>query len=325
MPDARTRTLYVLDYLLDRTDEGKGHIVHLEDIVNHLHQLNIPAERKSVSRSIKALEDYGIDVIYDPVEKGYRILSREFDLQELQILIDCVLSSKFLTQKVARRLVDKLKKKASVYDRPKFERRHYLTHRVRSMNDSVFYHLDDLHEAIANDCQISFRYYTFAEKKQKLYRHNGELYYASPYALIWNDDNYYLVAYNKGKIKHFRIDKMEQIQIVEASREGAELYKALDIGELNLRAFSMYGGTELRTTIVFHNHLSGVVVDRFGTDIMMLPVPGDANHFSITIPVEVSPQFFGWICGLGNEARITYPPEVVQRMKDFVKSISDLY
>lgn len=171
-----------------------------------------------------------------------RIVDREFETQELQLLIDSVQSSRFITQKQAKTLTEKLKAKASRYDRMLLDRRCYVPNRVRSMNDSIFYHLDDLHTAIANDWQITFKYFYFTPKKQKAYYKKGELYTASPYALLWSDNNYYLLAFEGGKMKHFRVDKMDEIDIVCQKREGKDAFKELKLTERSLRMFSMFSG-----------------------------------------------------------------------------------
>ena len=232
--------------------------------------------------------------------------------QEHQLLIDSVQSSRFITQKQAKTLTEKLKAKASRYDRVLLDRRCYVPNRVRSMNDSIFYHLDDLHTAIANDWQITFKYFYFTPKKQKAFYKKGELYTASPYALLWSDNNYYLLAFEGGKMKHFRVDKMDGISIVAQKREGKKEFKELNLSERSLRMFSMFSGKVQKVKIRFSNHLANVVIDRFGRDIVM--VPDDEKHFTIHTDIEVSPQFFGWICGLGKAVRILAPAEVVEEM-----------
>lgn len=224
---------------------------------------------------------------------------------------------------MAKELTDKLKKQASRFDRVTLDRRTYVANRVRSMNDSVFYHVDDLHAAIANDWQISFKYFTYDLQKKKKYYKRGAFYKASPYALLWNDDNYYLLAYEGGKMKHFRVDKMDNIRVDYEKREGKEAFKALKLTDRSLKVFSMFGGTEENVTMHFSNHLTGVVIDRFGRDVMLLPV--DEHHFSVSVKVEVSPQFFGWVCGLGKGVRIVSPAAVVEQMGEYVKEIANMY
>ena len=252
---------------------------------------------------------------------GYWVKNPKFEPYELRLMVDGIQSSKFIPQKEAKELSDKIKKLASRNERILLERRNYVANRVRSLNDSVFYHIDDIHSAIADGWKLSFHYFTYDLQKKK--RYFKEHYIVSPYALIWNDDNYYLLAYHAGMMKHFRVDKIDDIKIVKERREGVEAFKTLKLTERSLKVFSMYGGTEETITLRFSNHLIGVVLDRFGRDIRISP--DDDRHFKITVKVEVSPQFYGWLCGLGTGVRIIHPDEVAQKMGEYVRSIAKMY
>ena len=316
----RLKLFYLLDYLLKNTDET--HTVKVQEIIEHFdNYYKIPVEQKTVCSDLHLLDEYGYETQYDGRTRGWRIIVREFDTQELQLLIDSVQASRFITQKKAKELTDKLKAKASRFDRILLERRCYVPNRVRSMNDKIFYSLDDLHIAIANDWQITFRYFYFTPKKERAYY--KKTYSASPYALLWSDNNYYLLAYESGKMKHFRVDKMDGIDIVRTKREGKEVFKDMKLNERSLRMFSMFSGKVQKVKIRFSNHLANVVIDRFGRDVVM--VPDDEKHFTIHTDIEVSPQFFGWLCGLGRGARILAPAEVVEEMGNYVKGIAEMY
>ena len=316
----RLKLFYLLDYLLKNTDET--HTVKVQEIIEHFENYyKIPVEQKTVCSDLHLLDEYGYETQYDGRTRGWRIIVREFDTQELQLLIDSVQASRFITQKKAKELTDKLKAKASRFDRVLLERRCYVPNRVRSMNDKIFYSLDDLHIAIANDWQITFRYFYFTPKKERAYY--KKTYSASPYALLWSDNNYYLLAYESGKMKHFRVDKMDGIDIVRTNREGKEVFKDMKLNERSLRMFSMFSGKVQKVKIRFSNHLANVVIDRFGRDVVM--VPDDEKHFTIHTDIEVSPQFFGWLCGLGRGARILAPAEVVEEMGNYVKGIAEMY
>ena len=316
----RLKLLYLLDYLLENTDET--HTVKVQEIIEHFENYyKIPVEQKTVCSDLHLLDEYGYETQYDGRTRGWRIIVREFDTQELQLLIDSVQASRFITQKKAKELTDKLKAKASRFDRVLLERRCYVPNRVRSMNDKIFYSLDDLHIAIANDWQLTFRYFYFTPKKERAYYR--KTYSASPYALLWGDNNYYLLAYESGKMKHFRVDKMDGIDIVHTKREGKEVFKDMKLSERSLRMFSMFSGKVQKVKIRFSNHLANVVIDRFGRDVVM--VPDDEKHFTIHTDIEVSPQFFGWLCGLGRGARILAPAEVVEEMGNYVKGIAEMY
>lgn len=284
----RLKLFYLLDYLLEETDET--HTKKVQEIIEHFENYyKIPVEQKTVCSDLHLLDEYGYETQYDGRTRGWRIIGREFETQELQLLIDSVQASRFITQKKAKELTDKLKAKASRFDRVLLERRCYVPNRVRSMNDKIFYSLDDLHIAIANDWQITFRYFYFTPKKERAYY--KKTYSASPYALLWSDNNYYLLAYESGKMKHFRVDKMDGIDIVHTKREGKEVFKDMKLSERSLRMFSMFSGKVQKVKIRFSNHLANVVIDRFGKDITM--IPEDEKHFTIHTDIEVSPQFFG--------------------------------
>ncbi len=315
----RLKLFYLLDYLLENTDET--HTVKVDEIILHFSNYKIPIEQKTVYSDLHLLDEYGFETQYDGRTRGWRIIDREFDVQELQLLIDSVQSSRFITQKQAKNLTDKLKAKASRFDRVLLERRCYVPNRVRSMNDSIFYHLDDLHTAIANDWKISFRYFNYNPKKEKVY--NKKTYSASPFALLWNDNNYYLLAYEGKKMKHFRVDKMDKIEITCQKREGKDAFRAMKLTERSLRTFGMYSGEEKIVKIRFSNHLANVVLDRFGREVTM--AYEDEKHFTISVPVEISPQFYGWLCGLGRGVKVLAPEEVVEGMGKFVKGIAEMY
>ena len=322
--DKRKKLLYILQYLLENTDEN--HIVKTPDIIEHLqNNYNIPVERKTIYTDIKLLQDFGeendIEILYDAKDKGYYVNQREFDFEELRLIIDCLQSSKFITQRKAKTLADKLKKQTSRHNRSILDRRAFVDNRIRNMNDSAFYGLDNIHAAIAEDKKITFRYFNYNIQKEKKY--NKKSYIASPFALLWNAGNHYLLAFESGKMKHFRVDKMDNVKLSDERRDGKEEYNALRVSERSAKLFSMYGGAEERITLRFSNHLTGVVIDRFGKDIVMRP--DGKNHFTIIVSVEVSNQFFGWLCGLGKAVRLVSPAHIAEQLKDYVKGIAGMY
>lgn len=318
----RLKLFYLLEYMLEHTDDN--HTVKAADISTHLfNQYRIPVEEKTVYSDLHLLDEYGYETQYDFKTRGWRILDREFNLQELQLLIDSIQASRFITQKKAKELTDKLKKKASRFDRMLLDRRCYVPNRIRSSNDKIFYHLDDLHAAIANDWQITFKYFYFTPKKQKAYYKKGSKYTASPYALLWNDNKYYLLAFESGIMKHFRVDKMDDIDVIYQKREGKAEYKEMKLTERSMRMFSMYSGEIRKVKMRFSNHLANAVIDRFGQDIVM--TKDDDRHFTIYTDIEVSQPFFGWICGFGKAASILAPADVVEQMKEHVNKIAEMY
>ena len=322
----RLKLFHILNYLMENTDEE--HFASSGKIMEHLeNKYNIPLERRTVYSDINLLMEYGEDanfeIEYNHKEHGYNIIYREFDLLELQLLIDGIQSSKFITEKTAKEITDKLKRFTSRYNRPVLDRRAYVTNRIRNENESAFYGIDSIHLSIAQDKKISFRYFYYNENKAKTYRKKGEPYIASPYALLWNDDNYYLLAFEGKKIKHFRVDKMEKVEQLEEPREGKEAFKAINLSEWLIKVFSMYGGKEENVTLRFSDHKAGVVIDRYGSDITLIPDGG--KHFKINVAVEVSDQFYAWLCGFGKAAKILSPAHVVEGMYKHVDKIRSMY
>ena len=152
---------------------------------------------------------------------------------------------------------------------------------------------------------------------------NGAEYIVSPWALTWDDENYYMVGYEEvsGKIKHYRVDKMQEIRVTEESRLGRENFKDFDLAAFARKTFGMYGGEDRKITLEGENHLVGVVIDRFGTDIMIREHGNDRFHVSVT--VSVSPQFFGWLAGIGKGIRISWPEDVREEYKQYLQGIID--
>jgi len=322
--DKRKKLLYILQYLLENTDENN--YANASDIIEHLqNEYNIPVERKTIYADIRLLKEYGdefgLEIEDKKSTKGYRILQREFELDELHLIIDCIQATKFITQRKAKELTDKLKTLTSRHNRRTLDRRAFVDNRIRNMNDRAFSGVDNIHAAIAEDRKITFRYFNFNLKKEKEY--NKKSYVASPYAVLWNDGQCYLLAFESGKMKHFRIDKMDTVKQLDEKRDGKGEYRAMNLSERSTRIFSMYGGKEERVTLRFSNHLVGVVIDRFGKDLMLIPDGG--KHFTISVTVEVSPQFFGWLCGLGKGVRLVSPALVVEQLQDYIKGIAALY
>ncbi|MEG1546817.1 MAG: WYL domain-containing protein, partial [Bacteroides sp.] len=264
----KLKLLHVMQILLDKTDEA--HPITMDEIINHLNSLGISAERKSVYDDIEALRVYGLDVCLTRGKIiGYYIGNRTFELPELKLLVDSVQSSKFVTEKKTLSLIKKLVNLSSIYEAQLIKRQVYVKNRIKSMNESIYYNVDSIHNGIACDKKITFRYYEYDVHKEKRFRRNGERYYVSPFALTWDDENYYLIAYDSDAriLKHYRVDKMDKIEVIEVERDGKEAFTDLDMAVYTKRTFSMFGGEEMAVTIEFANHLIGVVMDKFGKDV----------------------------------------------------------
>ena len=309
------KLLYVMEALLHESDEN--HPLSMEDLLRYLEEKGIRAERKSIYSDIETLQAFGLDVHGTRGRTaGYYVGEREFELPEIKLLIDSVQSSKFITERKTMQLIRKLAGLMSVHEAALMKRQLYVKNRIKSMNESIYYNVDALHQAIAADKQIEFRYSSYTITKEKKFRRGGRPYRVSPLALSWAEENYYLIAYEAetDKIKHFRVDKMDSIRIVDQFREGKKLLRDMDMGEYTRKNFSMFGGTEEVVTLRFSNRMIGVVIDTFGKDVAITAV--DEEHFLIRAAVAVSPQFFGWLFGLDGEAAIVAPEPVKQRFQE---------
>ena len=241
--------------------------------------------------------------------------AREFELAEVKLLIDAIQSSKFITQTKSRELITKIKSFVSEHQAKQLQRQVYINDRVKTMNESVYYNVDDIHTAINQNKKIRFKYYKWDINKKLVPRHNGDWFVVSPWALTWDDENYYMVAFDHldHKIKHYRVDKMMRISIEEEQRNGKEAFKNFDMAEYSKATFGMYQGQKTKVKIRFTNYMCGVFIDRFGKDISFRPI--DDEHSELHVDVNVSPQFFGWIFSLGKDVKVVGPEEVVEELR----------
>ena len=253
------------------------------------------------------------------------MISRTFEVAELKLLVDAIQSSKFITERKTNTLIKKLEKLVSKYDAMKLQRQVYVSGRIKTMNESIYYTIDAIHHAISENKKIQFQYFQWNVKKEMELRHDGAYYQISPWGLSWDDENYYLVGYDSAadKIKHFRVDKMLRIQMTEESREGREHFKKLDMADYSKKSFGMFGGKEQRVKLLVENCMAGVIIDRFGKDLMMIPAGDD--KFTVNVDVHVSGQFLGWIISLGEGVKIVGPDEVLEMMQKEIERLSRQY
>ena len=321
----KLKIIYVMEYLLKYSDET--HPVTTNQIIAYLQSHDIAAERKSIYSDIDSLRDYGLDIIQvaDGNTYGYYVASRDFELPELKLLVDSVQSSKFITHKKTMSLIKKIENLASVYEAQLLNRQVFVTNRIKTMNESIYYNVDAIHAGIANNRKIRFHYFEYTVQKERRFRRENAWYVVSPFALTWDDENYYLVAYDTEAaiIKHFRVDKMVDIEMTEQERDGQEAYAALDMAVYARKVFGMFSGEEETVQLRFENHLVGAVLDRLGRDVMLVP-DGD-DHFTVRTNVAVSPQFFAWVFGFGASAQIIGPESVVVKMKEHIQSVAAQY
>ena len=308
--------LYRLAQIMqEKTDDE--HYITMPEIMKELAKYDITADRKSIYNDLRDLSVLGIEVEGEPDGNRYHyhVVDRAFELPELKLLVDAIQSSKFITEKKSNALIKKLETLVSKYDAQKLQRQVFVSGRIKTMNESIYYTVDAIHNAISADKKIKFQYYQWNEKKEMELRHSGAWYHISPWGLSWNNENYYLVGYDseEEKIKHFRVDKMLHIKLSKESREGNEHFKKLDMADYAKKSFGMFGGKERTVKLLVKNNLAGVIIDRFGKDVMM--IPADNEHFTVSVDIHVSKQFLGWVFSLGENIKILGPDDVVEMMK----------
>ena len=317
----KLKLFYLRDFLLRSSDEE--HRLTIRDMIAHLASHDISAERKSLYSDLNLLQEYGMDIVRTP--KGYYVGSRGFELPELKLLVDSVQSSKFITHKKTASLIKKIETLASVHSAQLLHRQVFVKNRIKTMNESIYYNVDEIHNGISKNRKIRFLYFEYNVAKERQYRHGGAYYVVSPFAMTWDDENYYLVAYDSeaGIIKHYRVDKMEKISTLDEERDGQEVYQALDMAVYTRKTFGMFTGEEIKVQMRFENHLVGAVLDRLGSEVFI--VPDGPAHFTVRTDVVVSPQFFAWVLGFGSQAQIVGPAHVVDGMKAHIGSVAALY
>lgn len=322
----KLKPLYIMNYLLQNTDAD--HPVTVSQIIGYLDSQGISAERKSIYSDIEALQYFGLDIVQAGSGRscGYYVDHRNFELPELKLLVDSVQSSKFITHKKTASLIRKIETLASIHEAQLLNRQVFVKNRIKTMNESIYYNVDEIHNGISRNKKLRFLYFEYNVQKERQYRRNGEYYVVSPFALTWDDENYYMVAYDSAAamIKHYRVDKMEKISILEEEdRDGQEAYQALDMAIYARKTFGMFTGQEESVVLRLENHLVGAVLDRLGRDVFI--VPDGPDHFTVRMDVVVSPQFFAWVSGFGSSAQIIGPQDVVAKMREHIRSVAALY
>ena len=317
----KRKLLVLYRFLLARTDDD--HPVTVQEMQDELTRWDISAERKSIYNDMEELRQLGVDVqSRKGKHAGWFIGQREFELAELKLLVDAVQSSRFLTLRKSDSLIRKLEGLASVYQAQKLQRQVYVDRRVKTMNESIFYNVDKLHTAIAAGRAVAFRYFEYNAKKEKVYRREGRRYYVSPCGLIWDNENYYLAAWDEenGEVRHYRVDKMTDITITGMPRH---VPKNWDPEGYARRHFGMFSGRQGQVRLRCTSALAGVVLDRFGQDVML--VPDGEDHFTVTLDVVVSPPFWGCVFGLGDGVEVLSPDWAVGEFRRRLGQVAALY
>lgn len=313
------------EIMLECTDDE--HYLTMAEIKDALAAYDITADRKSLYQDLRDLEVLGIEVEGEPVGNRYHyhVIGRTFELPELKLLVDSIQSSKFITERKTASLIRKLEKLVSKYDAQKLQRQVYVSGRIKTMNESIYYTVDAIHNAISENKKIKFQYFQWNVKKEMELRHGGAYYHISPWGLSWDDENYYLVGYDSESdmIKHYRVDKMLHIRFSDEMREGREHFRKFNMADYAKKSFGMFGGEEETVKLLVHNSLAGVIIDRFGKDVMLFPA--DEAHFTVNVNVHVSRQFLAWVISLGENVTLIGPENVVEKMQAEITRLNKQY
>ena len=332
----KVKTLFVAKYFLENSDEN--HPVTAGDITDYLkNECGIEAERRAIYRDIAALRDvFGMDI--DGGQGGkYRLLSRQLEFDDLRLLAECVHAAKFISASKAKELVSTIAEFCSSYQAEELQREVFLCDRVKTTRKDILLIIGIIQAAMSvrengkpkPPQKISFKYlkYTIQDKNTQVERRKGAAYKVSPYKLLINEGNYYLLAYDDKAqdMRTYRVDRMKEVKALDEPREGAEAFAAIDMETYTRRVFSMFGGEQKRVSVRFINPLLDTAIERFGTAPDVFYRPDDERHFVVTADVEISNQFFAWVCGFGKRAKIIWPSDVVEDMKEFLSGISGMY
>ena len=320
----KQKLLVLQNVLLERTDEE--HPISTQALIDTLAAQGIPAERKSIYDDMEVLRQAGLDIqSRKGKDPGWFVGQRPFQLPELKLLVDAVQSCKFITKRKSDDLIRKLEGLTSAHQARQLQRQVYVDRRVKTMNESVYYSIDKLHTALASGKAVTFRYFDYSVRKEKVFRRNGRRYTVFPHGLIWDSENYYLVGWDgaKKEVRHYRVDKMSELAVTCLRLEnGEDLDRStFDMAAYAAKHFGMFSGREGKVRLRCANTMVGVMLDRFGPEVIL--VPGGPDHFTLTVEAVVSPQFFGWLFGLGDGVVLTSPDWAVEDYRSRLRAAAE--
>lgn len=319
----KLKLLYLSKIFIENTDAE--HPMTLKELSSQLAKYEISAERKSLYDDIEMLRVFGLDIcVVRDRQVRYYAGKHTFEVAELKLLVDAVQSSKFITEKKSNALIKKLESLCSRYEASSLHRQVTVSNRLKAENEEIFCNVDMIHRAISAGRRICFRYFEWSAEKRRVLKREGAFYCISPWALVWDDENYYMIGYDSeaSALKHYRVDKMLELYIAKETREGEKEFSALDMTQYSKQVFGMYGGELCNVRLSCDASLAGVVLDRFGKDIVI------ANHgerFEFTAKVMISPNFYSWVLGFGNRVRVVSPSFVADRVVELSREILDMY
>lgn len=317
----KLKLYYLVEYFKKYTDEF--HSVTVAELIEYLKTFGITAERKSIYRDIEAIKSLGYDIIAMHDKRfSYYLGEREFETVEVRMLVDAVASSRFITKKKSGELIKKLESLTTEYEAKKLNSQIFVANRIKTLNESIYYNVDAIHRGISENSKISFKYFDWDRNKRKVYRRGGSRYEVSPWGLVWNNENYYLIAYvsEEKQIRHYRVDRMMSIEKCDKKREGEAEFLGSDTAQYTKKFFGMYDGEITKVTLNCANELTNAVMDMFGSDVKFVP-QSDGKTFNITVELAVSPVFFSWVFMFGGQIKIISPTFVEDELKKMARAV----
>jgi predicted DNA-binding transcriptional regulator YafY len=320
----KLKPFYIMKILMEQTDEQ--HPITVNELIQELGKYEISAERKSIYADLEMLMEFGLDII---CLKGranqYFIGARDFELPELKLLVDAVQSSRFITYKKSEELISKLEKLTSVHEAQELHRHVVISDQIKTMNESIYYNVNDINKAIQENKQIRFKYFDYNLDKQVEYRRNGEWYYASPYSFTWDDDNYYMIAFYERyeDISNFRVDRMTSIEVIDEDRVFEGESQDFNVADYSKKIFRMFSGETGKVKLQFDNSLINVVIDRFGKEVEIQKL--DQNTFLIEVDVVATNTFLSWLFMFGDKVKIVEPLSLKEEMISTTIKITNIY
>ncbi len=332
----KLKALYIAKYLMEFSDEN--HAFTATDISQYLEdEHGITAERRSIYRDLEALKEvFDFDIESTPGGK-FRLNSRQFEFDDIRLLAECVDAAKFISNAKAKELVSMLSELCSIYQAEQLERETFVCNRAKTTQKGILNIISTIRGAMVRQRdgmphtpqKITFKYmkYTIDDVHTQVERRKGERYKVSPYQLLINDGNYYLLAFDDHfkDMRTYRIDRMKDVRVIEEPREGEDAFLEMDMETYTKRVFSMFDGKEERISIRFINPLLDTAIERFGTSGDVLYSPADERHFVVSAKVEISDLFFGWLCGFGKKVKIISPDHIAEKYKAYLDKISSMY
>lgn len=320
----KKKLLYILKMFYERTDEQ--HTITVKDIINELESHGITADRRSIYDDIQTLEEFGIEIIRCRSKGcGYFLADRLFEDAELKILVDVIQSSRFITKRKSAELIKKIEKLTSKPQANTLHRELYISDRVKSINECIYYNVDTIHNAISQNRKIAFKYFEYNLKRECVFRKDGRYYITNPLALTFDSENYYLIVYDDKYCDntHYRVDKMADIRILDEKRVLPK--QNFNVASYVNKIFGMYTGEEAEVTALFYKNFLNVIIDRFGDNVTLMEYDEDEDWFVARFKVNVSPVFLSWMIGFGDNAKILSPDWVAESMLEMIYETLSMY